>query len=119
MNTSDDSGPTVNIACAHAALPRLFPLLQDQVAALQAELEASKAAAVEELDHKSAELDSMKNKLLTERAANMRQMELSAEVCLQHQGYVCSSLIVCLPFVYNPHVWHLYARWPIGSMGAC
>jgi hypothetical protein len=70
--------------------------MQEQLSALQAELYASKAAAEAELANKSAELDSMKNKLLTERTANMRQMELSAEVCLQHKGCAC---MVCLPSV--------------------
>lgn len=56
------------------------PCLQDQLAELQAAFEASKAAAAAELQQKTSELDSMKNKLLAERTTNRRQMEMSAEV---------------------------------------
>lgn len=59
-------------------------LLQDQLAELQAHYEATKSASAAELTQKTAELDCMKNKLLTERTNNRRQMEMSAEVCLQH-----------------------------------
>lgn len=62
--------------------------LQDQLATLQASFEASTAAATAELEQKTSELDSMKNKLLTERTANRRQMEMSAEVCLQRHTCV-------------------------------
>jgi hypothetical protein len=69
--------------------------LQDQLATLQASFEASTAAAKAELEQKTSELDSMKNKLLTERTANRRQMEMSAEVCLQRHT-----------------VWHLFNNYP-------
>jgi hypothetical protein len=62
---------------------RCAVLLQDQLADVQAHYEATKSAAAAELTQKSAELDCMKNKLLTERTNNRRQMEMSAEVCLQ------------------------------------
>jgi hypothetical protein len=55
-------------------------VLQAQLEAQQAELAASKAAAAAQLQQKTKELDGMKSKLVSERAANKRQTELSAEV---------------------------------------
>lgn len=75
--------------------------LQDQLATLQATFEASKAAATAEIEQKTSELDSLKNKLLTERTANRRQMEMSAEVCLQHDGAA------------TPAQQHVAQVWPI------
>lgn len=68
-------------------------MLQDQLAALQAESEAATAAAASKLKEVAAELDGVKNKLLTERASNKRHMEFSAEVrrpasTKQQQSYV-------------------------------
>lgn len=56
---------------------------QVQLAELQAKSDTAQAAATAELQKQTAELDSIKNKLLTERATNARHMERSAEVCLQ------------------------------------
>jgi hypothetical protein len=55
-------------------------LLQDQLAALQAESQAATAAAAAKLKEVEVELDGVKNRLLTERASNKRHMEFSAEV---------------------------------------
>ena len=54
--------------------------MQDELAALQTELATSKAAAATDLQQKTQELDSVKQKLSMERGANKREQEKSAQV---------------------------------------
>lgn len=68
------------LTCVNVSIGVDVCISQDELAAVQARLSVTEATAADKLQNMCDELDRMKNKLLSERTANKRQMELSAEV---------------------------------------